>query len=113
MHEEHLLKTADRVHGLDEYGILWNDDWLPYDIPDVASGNVIPTNTSIDESVSATVDTEHLTDYMKNLLSTQGSGNTTVVLEVDGKELGRVIYPSVQGESARLGTSLTNRYQFG
>ena len=42
-----------------------------------------------------------------------GGGNTTVVLEVDGKELGRVIYPSVQGESARLGTSLTNRYQFG
>ena len=34
------------------------------------------------------------------------TGNYTAVLEVDGKELGRVLLPSLKKEQKRIGTSL-------
>lgn len=92
-------------------------------IPALATGSVIPPNREFlalvgdnkrePEVVSPLSTIRQAVSEALALSGRTGVGNTTVVLEVDGKELGRVIYPSVQGESARLGTSLTNRYQFG
>lgn len=92
-------------------------------IPALATGSVIPPNREFlalvgdnkrePEVVSPLSTIRQAVSEALAISGRTGSGNTTVVLEVDGKELGRVIYPSVQGESARLGTSLTNRYQFG
>ena len=92
-------------------------------IPALATGSVIPPNREFlalvgdnrrePEVVSPLSTIRQAVSEALAISGRTGVGNTTVVLEVDGKELGRVIYPSVQGESARLGTSLTNRYQFG
>lgn len=68
---------------------------------DVASGNAFPQSSTF----SFTDGTSYSVDVGTTSASRQ-SANSTVVLELDGKEVGRAVFPSIQSESRRLGVNL-------
>ena len=85
-------------------------------IPGLATGAVIPANR---EFVARLGDNKNepevvsplstMKQAFKEALAEMGGlnpGNYTAVLEVDGKELGRVLLPSLKKEQKRIGTSL-------
>ena len=85
-------------------------------IPGLATGAVIPANR---EFVARLGDNKNepevvsplstMKQAFKEALAEMGglnTGNYTAVLEVDGKELGRVLLPSLKKEQKRIGTSL-------
>ncbi len=85
-------------------------------IPGLATGAVIPANREFVARLGDnTTETEVVSPLstmkqaFKEALAEMGginTGNYTAVLEVDGKELGRVLLPSLKKEQKRIGTSL-------
>lgn len=85
-------------------------------IPGLATGAVIPANREFVARLGDnTTETEVVSPLstmkqaFKEALAEMGgvnAGNYTAVLEVDGKELGRVLLPSLKKEQKRIGTSL-------
>lgn len=104
-----------------KFGDLIGQDWgfsIPKDpplIPRLAQGAVIPANS---EFLAVLGDQKHGTNIeapaslIKQMvieaLNERGgeSGNTTVILELDGRELGRAVVSEGARESRRIGTKL-------
>lgn len=88
-------------------------------IPALATGSVIPPNREFlavlgdnkqEPEVVAPLST--IRQAVDEALSARGYGGstpTTVVLELDGKEFGRAVFPSIQRESSRLGMKLVTQ----
>lgn len=68
---------------------------------DIASGKAFPQSStfSFTDGASYSVD-------VGTTSASRQSDNSTVVLELDGKEVGRAVFPSIQRESRRLGVNL-------
>ncbi len=48
-----------------------------------------------------------MNDFADKLIDRMGASNMTTVLELNGRELGKAVYPLVKNESARIGTTLS------
>ncbi len=87
-------------------------------LPRMATGGVIPPNAEFlailgDQKHGTNVEAPLTTiqDALRNVLRERGGtggGNTTVILQVDGRELARVTAPYNAGETNRLGTRFVN-----
>ena len=83
-------------------------------IPALAKGGIVPHATTAligERGKEAVLPLENNTDWMDELADrisarNNTSGNTTVVLEIDGREFGHAVLEQGQRESRRLGTRL-------
>lgn len=82
-------------------------------IPDIARGVVLPRNIEFapaiarQQSTSKELSLASIAQAFRQILNEGGyGGNHTVIMEVDGREFGRVTYNAYNSEAQRLGVSL-------
>lgn len=87
-------------------------------IPELATGTVVPPNKEF-AAILGDNTQEHevvsplstIEQAVENVLARRGSNDrpTTVILEIDGRELGRITLPHINQEQSRIGMRMSNR----
>lgn len=93
-----------------DYSWLWAEDEEDVTLPTLSTGTVTPSNAAFTRSTASgySVLDEGTGTAMRNIETTTTSSNkTTVVLELDRRELGRAVVETGGQESTRIGTKLT------
>ena len=116
--KNHINNFIDSVNSTIKWanktlGTNW-DTWsrIEWEIPDITLGRIEPTASASSSSYRLPTyggneeKMSQLYDYVNNLNSKFTDQNTTVVLEVDGREFGRAVVNLGGQENRRIGTSL-------
>ena len=109
-------KVADVTPGLPSIDNIKSLDLSKYKLPMLAQGAVIPPNKEFlavfgDQKQGYNIETplQTMIDAFQIALDSRGggsSGNTEVVLEIDGREFGRAVVEQGNKENRRIGTRL-------
>ena len=108
---------VEELTGVSSFGInLKTVDFEKIELPRLAKGAVIPANKEFlavlgdqKQGVNIEAPLQTIVDAFNMALAQNGggnSGNTTVVLEIDGREFGHAVIEQGQRESRRLGTRM-------
>lgn len=72
----------------------------------IASGTLIPKNAAFAQNGKTSIENLFPEGGFGAVRQTNESGNTTVVLELDGREFGRAVYQANKNESRRIGINM-------
>lgn len=104
-----VIDGYNSIPGLPNLGKIQTVDLSKYKLS-VTSGTELPKTSAFNESLNKSTGTASSTAFLESFLKNQNtnssSNNSTVVIEIDGREFGRAVIEQGERESRRIGAKL-------